>query len=153
MFGTTTVPTQFVGTRVIQRQIKTRLLAESIHCTHHPQLWHARCLPVTRAAISRSPSTVPLCKVERLCPQKWVVVLFPQLGQFPPARAFVRLDEARCKRMQLTKQTESETNPILEMNQGLRHCLPFPHQLSPESADERPPIGMTYQGNWLKAHS
>ena len=68
----------------------------------------SRCLRATQAAISRSPSTTPLREAESTCPQKWVVVLFPRLGQFPPVRASVRLGEARRKRMQLTMQLESE---------------------------------------------
>ena len=51
---------------------------------------------------------MPLRKAEKPCPQKWVVVLFRRLGQFHPARASVRPGEARRKRMQSTKQTESE---------------------------------------------
>ena len=89
-------------------KIKTYLLGKSIHYTHHPQWLHARSLPAAQAAISRSPSTTPLRKVERSGPQKWVVVLLPRLGQFPPARASVRLGEARRKRMQSITQTESE---------------------------------------------
>ena len=89
-------------------KIKTYLLGKSIHYTHHPQSLHARSLPATQAAISRSPSTTPLRMVERPCPQKWAVVPFPRLGQFPPARASVRLGGARRKRTQSTKQTESE---------------------------------------------
>ena len=108
MFGTTTVPTQFVSTNVILCKIETYLLGESIHYTHHLQLLHARCLPATQAAIARSPSTTPLYKVERPYPQEWVVFLFLRLGQFPPALASVRLGEARRKRMQSTKQTGSE---------------------------------------------
>ena len=108
MFGTTTVPTEFISTHVILRKIKTYLWGKSIHYIHRPQLLREHCPLATRAAISRSPAIAPLRKVERLCPQTWVVVLFPQLGQFPPAHASVRQGEARRKRMQSTKRTGSE---------------------------------------------
>ena len=107
MFGTTTVPIQFVRTHDILRRIKTYLSAKSNHYIRHPQSMHARCLRAEQAAISRSLSTTPLRRVESPCPQKWVVVLFPRLCQFPPVRASVRLGEARRKRMQLTMQIES----------------------------------------------
>ena len=107
MFGTTTVPKRSISTNVILRKLEAYLSGENTHYTHHLQLLHARCLPATQAAISRSLSTAPLCKVERPCPQMWVVALFPRLGQFPLARASVRRGGARRKRTQSTKQTES----------------------------------------------
>ena len=104
------------------KRLKTYLLGKSIHYTRHPQWLHVRCPPVAQAAISRSPSTTPLRKVETPCHQNWVVVLLQRLGQFPPARASVRLGEARCKRMQSTKQTESgKQTQIIEVN----HAWPF----------------------------
>ena len=44
------------------------------------------------------------------CPQTWVVVLFPLLGQFPPAHASVWLGGPRRRRMQSTQQIESQNS-------------------------------------------
>ena len=109
--------TQIVSTRAILLRIKTYLSGKSIRCTHHPQWLNAGCLAATRAAISSSLSRSPQRMAETPCPQTWVVVLFQQLGQFLPVLASVRLGEARWRRIQSTKPTEPENNPIQEMNQ------------------------------------
>lgn len=124
MFGTTTILAQIVGTYVTLLPFGKKYPSYSSSAT-------VECgLPCgNQAAISRSFSRTPLRKVEKASPQRWAVVLFPRLSQFPPAR----LGEVRRRRMQSINL--EIRHMILELSQDLLYCLPFPHRLSLESAE------------------